>query len=463
MINFLKKHYSRIVLLAFSVDFLILLLTGYIAFIALNKISSFDILNARYLHVIPAYLVAFIIISQMTLFISELYIIEKKYQKKILISKCIISFIIVSIICYALSQKMLPYLNYLVLSMAACLLIVCWRFIFYWIVQKLNIQHKVLFIGTDDLAKMVVREILSEDHLRYKVVGFVGTDPAMVGKHIINPMVLGVLDDLAPLVEKEKVDKIIISFPEGRGAFPTQDLLKCKFKGVQVLELHSFYEHLKGKILLNGLRPSWLIFNEGFNKAKITLFGKRIVDLIISSLGLMLTMPVSLITALLIKLDSKGPVIYQQERVGVNGQVFKLYKFRSMKADAEKYSGPVWAQEDDPRITRVGKFIRKVRIDEIPQMINVLKGDMSFVGPRPERPVFVNQLRETIPYYDQRHTIKPGITGWAAVKFHYGASLEDVVEKMQYDLYYIKNLSLFLDMLIILKTIPIILGRRGAR
>jgi exopolysaccharide biosynthesis polyprenyl glycosylphosphotransferase len=206
-----------------------------------------------------------------------------------------------------------------------------------------------------------------------------------------------------------------------------------------------------------------LIFGEGFRKTKIKKWCKRVFDILLSMIGLLISLPISIITALLIKLESEGPVFYKQERIGENGHVFYLYKFRSMKRDAEKHSGPVWAEEDDPRITRIGKVIRKFRIDEIPQMLNVLKGDMSFVGPRPERPYFVGMLSEKIPFYEQRHSVKPGITGWAAVNYRYGSSVEDAAEKLQYDLYYIKNLCLFLDLLIIFKTFSIVFGRRYAR
>jgi sugar transferase (PEP-CTERM system associated) len=331
------------------------------------------------------------------------------------------------------------------------------------IIPKVNIQQKILFLGTDELSKKVVREILADDHPKYKVAGFIGNDPELVGKSIVNPKVLGLVNDLDSITKKEKIKKVIVSCQQARGMFPSKDLVKWRFKGVEVMELHTFYEHLKGKILLEGLRPSWLIFSRGFKKTKLIKFVKRIFDIMLSIIGLLMSLPISLVTALLIKLDSKGPIIFKQERVGEDGKVFNLLKFRSMKTDAEKYTGPVWAEENDPRITRIGRIIRKLRIDEIPQMINVLKGDMSFVGPRPERPYFVDMLSKEIQYYEQRHSVKPGITGWAAVNYRYGASVEDAIEKLQYDLYYIKNISLFLDIITILKTIAIIFGRNYAR
>ncbi|MCP4371018.1 MAG: exopolysaccharide biosynthesis polyprenyl glycosylphosphotransferase, partial [Deltaproteobacteria bacterium] len=207
--------------------------------------------------------------------------------------------------------------------------------------------------------------------------------------------------------------------------------------------------------------PAWLIFSDGFKKSFTLRFFKRVADLLLSFFMLLLLIPVFFITAVLIKLDSKGTVFFSQERVGENNKQYMVHKFRSMAANAEKISGPVWAKDDDPRITRVGKYIRKLRIDEIPQLLNVLKGEMSFVGPRPERMYFVKKLEEIIPYYSQRFTVKPGITGWAQVRYGYGASVEDAVEKLNYDLFYIKNVSIFMDLIIVLRTVKIVLFGKG--
>jgi len=461
MFKYLAKHFSRVWLLAFSIDFLILLLTAVLVLKTNN--SFFGIGSAKYYHLGYLYLIVFIFISQIMLFINDLYSLEKKYKKKLLLFKCIISFTIVSISCYLLFSKVVSYSSCFILSMIACVSILCWRSIFYWITPKMNLQHKLLFLGTDELCKQVVREILADDRPKFRVAGFIGSDPALVGKSIVNPKVLGLNEDIESIIQKEKVKKVIASYSQARGKFPAQDLVKCKFKGIEVLDLHTFYEQFKGKILLDSLRPSWIIYAQGFKKTALIKFLKRIIDIPLSIIGLLLTLPLSLITAVLIKFESKGPVIYQQERVGENGAVFNLYKFRSMEADAEKDTGPVWTKEDDERSTLIGKFIRRIRIDEIPQMINVLKGDMSFIGPRPERPYFVEILSKKISYYDQRHSVKPGITGWAAVNYSYGANVEDAIQKLQYDLYYIKNISLFLDMIIFLKTIAIVIGGRGSR
>ena len=436
-------------------DFGILLTISVITLI-INNTGFFD-----YKIIYIFYTIFFILLSHLSLFINELYSTEKRCQINLLILKCIISFVFVSIASHTVFIKLQPGLNFFNLSLASCFLILLWRIMFYKCIHNININHRILFLGTDELSKMVVKEILAEDNPRFKVVGLLGNDQSVVGKSLVNPKFLGMIKDLKYIIKKEKVGKLIISRSQGMRELPAQDLIECKFNGIQILELHTFYEQLKGKILLNGLRPSWLIFTDGFKKTY--LLWKRIIDILISVICLLLTFPIILFSALLIKLESPGPIFYMQERVGENGYTFKLIKFRSMKEDAEKFIGPVWARENDPRMTRIGKFMRKLHIDEIPQMINVLRGDMSFVGPRPERPFFVKKFKKILPYYDNRTSVKPGITGWAAVKYGYGASVSDALEKLQYDLYYIKNMSLFLDLIIILKTVSIIIERKGAR
>ena len=463
MLKYLEKSSLKLSFLLFLVDVLILLSIG-VLFFEISERIFFNTLTFENLYLNSPYLIIFILTSIIIFFINEFYTIDKGHQKRLLIFGWIFSFILVSVILYILFVEIFSYYWYIFSSMLVCILILNWRGIFYYcFIYKIDLQQKILFLGTDELSKRVVREILADNHQKFKVVGFIGNDPSLLGKSIVNPKVIGLAGDLESIVEKEKVKKVIVFCSQARGELPANDLVKCKFKGTEVLDLHTFYENFKGKILLDGLRPSWLIFAQGFKKTKLIKLGKRIFDVLFSIIGLILSMPISFFTALIIKLESKGPIFYQQERIGENGEVFNLIKFRSMKIDAEKYTGPVWAEENDPRITRVGRIIRKLHIDEIPQMVNVLKGDMSFVGPRPERPYFVKKLTPQIPYYDQRHSVKPGITGWAAVNYKYGANLCDAVEKLQYDLYYIKNISLFLDIIIIIKTIFIVLSRKGAR
>jgi len=265
------------------------------------------------------------------------------------------------------------------------------------------------------------------------------------------------------IVSEGKVDRIIVALEERRGKFPTEDLLNCRMEGISIEEGIAFYEHLTGKLLIERAYPSFLIFSDGFIKTTYHHVVKTALDLFLSLLGLIVSSPIIALIAMAIKLDTSGPVFYRQERMGKHGKTFMLLKFRSMKEDAEKETGPVWAEEGDKRVTRVGGIIRTLRLDEIPQLINVLRGEMSFVGPRPERPHFVENLQNEIPFYDKRHAVKPGITGWAQIKYPYGASRMDASEKLKYDLYYIKNMSLFLDLEILFQTLKIALFGRGAR
>ncbi len=269
---------------------------------------------------------------------------------------------------------------------------------------------------------------------------------------------------LAKTARSLEVQDIVLAVRERRGGvMPLGDLLECKLQGLSVLDLSTYFERALGQVKLDTLRASWLIFGEGFRQGKLRTFVKRTTDVLVSSVLLLLTAPIMLLTAILIAIEDGFPILYRQERVGQGGRVFRVLKFRSMRTDAERDGKPRWAQANDSRVTRVGRIIRKVRIDELPQLINVLKGDMSLVGPRPERPFFVEDLNRQIPYYAARHSIKPGVTGWAQVRYQYGASLEDSVQKLQYDLYYVKNHRLLLDLLILFETVGVVLTGKGAQ
>jgi len=261
-----------------------------------------------------------------------------------------------------------------------------------------------------------------------------------------------------------KVDEIIVAVRERRGgALPLRELLDCKLSGVRVLDLASYFERALGQLRLDSLRVGWLIFGEGFRQSWRRTTFKRFFDVVVASMLLLLAMPVMLVTALLIILEDGFPVFYRQERVGLEGRLFKVIKFRSMRNNAESDGKPRWATTNDDRVTRVGRVIRKLRIDELPQLCNVLAGDMSLVGPRPERPYFVDQLTRDIPFYAVRHSVKPGLTGWAQVCYHYGSTVDDSVQKLQYDLYYVKNHTLFVDIVILFQTVGVVLTGKGAR
>ena len=356
---------------------------------------------------------------------------------------------------------------FLLTALLAIITVMLWRSAFDVITSRLMPRERLLLVGTSPAAIVLARELFERrQELGVDIVGFVDPDPTRVGAPVINPGVVGTIDDIPGLTSRMRVDRVVVSLSDQRGKLPMDQLLDVRLRsGVLFDHLASVYEEYTGKIALENLRPSWLVFSTGFRKSRILSATKRVFDLTAAVCGLILSLPLTVMTAIVVKLDSpRDPVLYHQERVGLNGALFIIHKFRTMRSDAEATTGPVWSAGDhDPRITRVGRFLRKTRLDEIPQLWNVLLGDMSLIGPRPERPSFVEKLTQQIPFYGQRHVVKPGVTGWAQVRYSYGASVEDAIEKMQYDLYYVKHMSLMFDLRIALETIKTVVLRRGAK
>jgi sugar transferase (PEP-CTERM system associated) len=337
-----------------------------------------------------------------------------------------------------------------------------WRLAFNCLTGSLKLEERVLFVGTGEGARKVARQILDQHDFAYRIVGFIDDDAARIGERIVNPAIVGTPGDIDRLVAEHHIDRIVVGLSDRRGKLPVQELLRAKMAGVRVEDATTTYERVTGKILIDDLRPSWLIFSDGFRVSRITRLMKRTIDLTLSIVMAIVALPLMVLTALVVWLDDGSPVLYRQERVGENGRTFVLSKFRSMRKDAEQAGHPIWAKDGDKRVTRVGLLLRKTRLDELPQLWNVIRGDMSFVGPRPERPYFVDQLSQAIPFYQQRHAVKPGLTGWAQVKYRYGSSLEDAMEKLRYDLYYIKHLSVIFDLTIVFDTVKVVLFRKGA-
>jgi sugar transferase (PEP-CTERM system associated) len=339
--------------------------------------------------------------------------------------------------------------------------VLTWRITFNHLAHDPHLDERVLILGTGLTARRLAQQIGTRQEFAYRLVGFVKDrdDDIVVRQHDI----LGDVNDIDRLVSQKRVDRIVVGLTDRRGHLPIAALLRAKLSGVRVEDATTTYERLTGKILIDDLKPSWLIFSDGFRASRWTRFIKRMLDLSLSVIGSIVAAPLMLLTAIAVKLDSAGAALYSQERVGENGRIFKIYKFRSMRLDAEEGGMPLWASDDDPRITRVGRIIRLTRLDELPQLWNVMRGDMSFVGPRPERPFFVEQLTQEIPFYMQRHAVKPGLTGWAQVKYRYGSSIEDATEKLRYDLYYIKHLSIVFDLTIVIDTVKVILFGTGAK
>jgi sugar transferase (PEP-CTERM system associated) len=306
-----------------------------------------------------------------------------------------------------------------------------------------------------------LRDLAERRESGFVIVGYVAmSDGTAVVEEAISR---AAINNLTRFVDNLGVTEVVLALEERRNALPLKDLLRIKTTGVHVNEFSSFLERETGRVDLDTVNPSWLIFSDGFSSGRaISSVAKRLFDIVVSGVALCLTAPVILLFALLVKIDSRGPAFYRQQRVGLFGEPFDVIKLRSMRTDAE-VAGAQWASKDDPRVTRIGRFIRKARIDELPQSWSVLKGEMSFVGPRPERPQFVSELEEQLPYYAERHMVKPGITGWAQINYPYGASIEDSRHKLEYDLYYAKNYTPFLDLIIILQTLRVVLWSEGAR
>ena len=343
-------------------------------------------------------------------------------------------------------------LGLLILTVA----LVGWRIGFAWLVQLPILVERVYVLGTGERAQRLVQGLRQNPETGVEVASWTGKLEGAVTRDSVGAHLMDV-------VHRQKVHRVIVAMPDRRGTIPMQELLELRMEGIKIEEATTWLEKMSGKIEVENLNHSWLIFGDGFRRSTIFIAVRRVLSIFISLVGLMLTLPLLPLIMLAVHLDSEGPVFYTQTRVGKGGKLFKVVKFRTMRQDAEAANGPQWAGNDDPRVTRVGKFLRTTRLDEIPQMWCVLKGDMGFVGPRPERPEFIALLSKEIPFYGVRHMVRPGVTGWAQIKYKYGSTIEDAREKLQYDLFYIKNASIGLDLLIMFQTIKTVLLRRGAQ
>lgn len=352
--------------------------------------------------------------------------------------------------------------------------VILWRGVYAWALRQRLFATRLMVMGSGRLADDILEELVSRADNLYQVVCLVDTsgegteeeDPDNLMPYWARIMRAELRTDtgeLTGLARYLEADMLLVAMDEKRGRMPVEELLRLRMMGIPIISGEDFFERIAGRILADRISASWLIFSEGFSNSGLRRLSKRAMDLTLSALGLVLLAPFALLTAIAVRLESKGPALYRQERVGQHGRTFEILKFRSMVTDAESGTGPVWASHNDPRVTRVGRVIRKTRLDEIPQLWNVLKGQMSFVGPRPERPHFVEELAKVLPYYHERHNVKPGITGWAQVCYPYGSSVGAALEKLNYDLYYIKHSSLSMDVMIIVQTVKIILFGGGGR
>ena len=414
--------------------------------------------------------IAMAVIVVIAFYYSNLYVVDQTFSRSERVQRFIVGLctacVVIGLISYPIPNLGKPIYIGEMLTLGG--LLALWRRAFWSLIQQSGVHGKILIIGTRHIGQMVAEQLYLRRTLGMNVVGFVSETAGKLSLAYGNPkrveLPIFAPQSLAGLVMMERINRILLAGSPGElPSCYNKELVKVRTMGVPVEDCHSFYERLLSKIAITDLPPEWIALSEGFRRDKIILASKRTIDVVMSFLCLIFSVPITLIAAIAIKLESRGPILYRQERVGENEMRFTLLKFRSMTANAEDSIGPVWARENDPRVTRIGWIIRKLRIDEIPQMINVLKGEMSFVGPRPERPFFVEHLKQAVPYYDLRHTVKPGITGWAQISYGYGDSERDAIEKLQYDLYYIKHMSPVFDLQIIFESLKVVIFGSGAR
>ena len=372
--------------------------------------------------------------------------------------------VILGILYYLMPTLVIGRGVVVVASVVIVVLVSGWRMAFDWLSPRLKPAERLLIVGGSGAALDLASELHERrTELGVELVGFVDPDASSTGTSRFHWRILGTVDDIPTIVREHQVDRVVVSLADARGKLSMDQLLAMKLKdGIRFDHLASVYETFTGKIAVENLRPSWLIFSEGFRKGRAQSVMKRALDIALSIIGLVLALPLLVLCAIAIRILSPGPALYHQRRVGKDGVVFTIHKFRSMSVNAEANTGAVWAVKGDPRVTPVGRFMRRTRLDELPQLWNVLIGDMSFVGPRPERPEFVSELMAQIPYYGQRHIVRPGLTGWAQVRHRYGSTEEDALQKLQYELFYIKNMSLAFDMFVVFETIKTVLVRRGS-
>lgn len=416
--------------------------------------------------------VIFVVVILFSSNLMDAYDLDKNVRKREIFINVIFgvvtSFFLLSLIYY-LDPNLLLGRWVIIISLGFfAVLQACWHALYLSGLNFMRFSRRVLVLGTGEPAAQI-GDMAASNKRNFALAGYAScSNGGMVDSErsrlaVPKDLVVGSADDLMSATVQAKADTIVVALSERRGVFPYRDVLTCKMNGIEIMDAPTFYELVQGKLMLESITPSWIIFSSGFRRTNLFSICKRTVDIVLSIIGLLISLPFFPLIAIIIKLDSKGPVFFRQLRVGNKEKGFMLYKFRTMRQDAEAGTGAVWASKDDPRVTKLGRFLRNSRIDELPQLYNVLVGNMSFIGPRPERPEFVEKLKQVIPYYSKRHFIKPGLTGWAQVRYPYGSSVEDAIEKLRYDLYYIKNICPSLDTLIFLETIKVVLFGRGGR
>ena len=406
-------------------------------------------------------------VCQICLYFNDLYDLKSIHSRAQILVRALESFGVASIIL-ALIYLVVPQARFgrgvvETTVLAVALVILLWRVLIEWVHRIYGAGDRILVIGTGAHAAELTRQIAARPDLHLQVTGLVSVNGVGPEVATLGAPYLGQLEKLKDIVDRAKPDRVVIALEERRQYLPMETLLKLRMQGVQIEHANSLYEKLTGRVPIESVHPSGLVFSDVFHKSARSFFYRRVVGVTFALLALVLLSPLLPLIAIAIKLDSRGPVLYRQARVGLDGHIFEILKFRSMRTDAESETGPVWARDNDPRVTRVGRVLRKLRLDEVPQLINIIRGDMNFVGPRPERPYFVEKLSPLMPYYDIRHVIRPGVTGWAQISCSYGSTIDEARDKLEYDVFYIKNQSISLDLVIVFQTVKIVLFGRGAR
>ena len=448
---------------------IILLFTGDVALIIFSFTLAVFVRFGVFTNVIDYYtgattliLLAYLI----SFYIFQLCNLEVKFKSFAFLTEYIVGVIIASIfitvVFYIFPDWRIGRGLILINSLFVFIFCYAWRLLLESSFRKLRKKNRIVIVGVGYAGRTIYHII--KDSGRFSVEGFIDDDPLKIGTKVEDVEVLDDSKVLCALCKERNIDSIVVAITNEKRKELLNTLLECKMSGIEIYDMQTLYEELTGKLPVNYLREGWLVYSSlhGLRRSIYTIRVKRMVDFMVSALGLLVLLPAMAITAIIIKAGSKGPVFFKQKRVGKNGAIFVVIKFRSMIIDAEP-QGAVYATKNDPRVTSFGKFIRKLRIDELPQLWNVLKGEMSFIGPRPERPEFVEELQREIKFYSLRHSVPPGITGWAQINYRYGASKEDTMEKLHYDLYYVKNCSFLLDIHILLMTIRVVLFGKGAR
>jgi sugar transferase (PEP-CTERM system associated) len=459
-------HYvpRRSLILALSESLIFLL-----ALVSATVLRFFDLSVARDYFSHPQTWLRFALITlicQLSLYYNDLYEVRVASTRGVKLVRALaamgIALLALSLLYYVFPIVRMERGIAVLAAILAVAFLVAWRLM----LEKARIfsrpLERILVLGTGQNGTSLAAEILRRPELQYKVVGFLDETGSAMASTLVTPGIIGAVSEVDEIAAREHVDRVVISLAERRGVMPIRQLAALRLQGLPIEEAQSLYERLTGRITLERLQPSWLIMSEGFRKSRLALAAKRLTDIVVSAVLITLTLPLMLGVAIAIRLESEGPALFRQERVGLGGRFFKIMKFRSMKTGSDK-DKPSWTADGDSRITRVGAFIRKFRLDELPQLVNILKGEMSLVGPRPEVPYFCELLEREIPFFNLRHSVRPGLTGWAQVKYQYGASLEQAKTKFEFDLFYIKHLSVLFDLTILLETAKVVLIGKGAK